>query len=327
MSAPAASRHRQAAGFGLVELMIALLLGVLVSGAAITIFLSNSQTYRATETVSRIQENTRAAFELMARDLREAGSNPCSKELAPTNIFQGRDSAWWVTWTRGVKGYGGDAFALPDQTRLAGSDAIEVAASVPTGHWVDTRMASWNAGLSIQGRDAAAIPIGDVLMVCDYRFATIFAPSSASATQITHDDSTNCVDGFPTAYGCDTATAAWHLYEDNAVISRPVMFRWFVRDNQRGGTSLYRSTTAPSGDGAIEALSTDEIVEGVTGLSISYLVAGADEYRETASITGDTWASVTAARVVLDLLGPEQVGGEDVAHRLVHVITFRNHLE
>ncbi|MFA4615373.1 pilus assembly protein PilW, partial [Xanthomonas perforans] len=53
--------------------MISMVLGLLVVGAAIGIFLSNRQAYAATEGVGRIQETARLGFELIARDIREAG--------------------------------------------------------------------------------------------------------------------------------------------------------------------------------------------------------------------------------------------------------------
>ena len=58
-------------GLSLIELMIAMMLGLLVVASASAIFLSNRQTYRATEGLGRVQESGRMAFELMARDLRE----------------------------------------------------------------------------------------------------------------------------------------------------------------------------------------------------------------------------------------------------------------
>ncbi|MBF1165045.1 MAG: hypothetical protein HXL68_08385, partial [Dechloromonas agitata] len=64
-------------GFSLVELMIALALGLFLTGVAITIVINNRQTFRTAENQARMQENARAAFEMMARDLRGAGGNPC----------------------------------------------------------------------------------------------------------------------------------------------------------------------------------------------------------------------------------------------------------
>ena len=65
-------------GFSLVELMIALALGLFLTGVAITIVINNRQTFRTAENQARMQENARAAFEMMARDLRGAGGNPCA---------------------------------------------------------------------------------------------------------------------------------------------------------------------------------------------------------------------------------------------------------
>ena len=59
---------RFARGVSLIELMVALVLGLLVVGGAIGMFISNKQAYSATESVGRVQENSRLAFELMARD-------------------------------------------------------------------------------------------------------------------------------------------------------------------------------------------------------------------------------------------------------------------
>src|SRR3546814_14216761 len=86
-----------AAGFSLVELMVAMVLGLLVSGSAIGIFISNRQANRATDSLSRIQENARTAFELMARDVREAGGNPCGRNLLVTSVINGSGGNWWVS--------------------------------------------------------------------------------------------------------------------------------------------------------------------------------------------------------------------------------------
>ena len=58
-------------GVTLIELMVALVLGLIVSGAALTLFVTNRQTYTASASLSRIQESERTAFELMSRDVRE----------------------------------------------------------------------------------------------------------------------------------------------------------------------------------------------------------------------------------------------------------------
>lgn len=77
-SAGVAPSWRGSKGFGLIELMIAMVLGLLVLGAAFAVFMSNQNTFRANEGLNRMQENARVAFELMSRDIRAAGGSACS---------------------------------------------------------------------------------------------------------------------------------------------------------------------------------------------------------------------------------------------------------
>lgn len=63
----------RARGFTLIELMIALLLGLIVIGAIGAVFLSSSRTYRTTESLSRLQENARFAVQFISREVQLAG--------------------------------------------------------------------------------------------------------------------------------------------------------------------------------------------------------------------------------------------------------------
>lgn len=63
-------------GFTLVELMVALALGGLVVAAIFSVYTAQQRTYLAQEQVAQMQQNLRAGFYLMTRDLRMAGYNP-----------------------------------------------------------------------------------------------------------------------------------------------------------------------------------------------------------------------------------------------------------
>lgn len=60
-------------GMSLVELMIALLIGLLLSAAIITVYLSNKKTFWDSEAAASLQENSRFAMKLITQDLRLAG--------------------------------------------------------------------------------------------------------------------------------------------------------------------------------------------------------------------------------------------------------------
>jgi type IV pilus assembly protein PilW len=60
-------------GFTLVEMMIALVLGMVITGALLAIFMSSKRTYSTTEAMSRMQESARFGAQFAARELRMAG--------------------------------------------------------------------------------------------------------------------------------------------------------------------------------------------------------------------------------------------------------------
>src|SRR3546814_14167941 len=78
---PATTKAAQR-GFTLIELMVAMVLGLLVVAAAGSLFMSSRKVYGTTASINRIQENQRIAFEILARAVREAGGHPCPPNLA-----------------------------------------------------------------------------------------------------------------------------------------------------------------------------------------------------------------------------------------------------
>jgi type IV pilus assembly protein PilW len=68
-----ASRHRPR-GFSLVELMIAMALGLMLVGAGVGLLLATRQLQQEQERVAAMKENLRFAADFMARDIRGAGT-------------------------------------------------------------------------------------------------------------------------------------------------------------------------------------------------------------------------------------------------------------
>ena len=59
-------------GFSMVELMVAVVLGLLLTAAVLQTFVSLKRTYEFQEEFSRIQENGRFGIEFLSRDIRNA---------------------------------------------------------------------------------------------------------------------------------------------------------------------------------------------------------------------------------------------------------------
>lgn len=300
---------RQQRGVSLIELMIALILGLLVSAAAIGMFLSNSRTHNATQSLSRIQENARIAFELMARDIREGSGNPCSNELEVTNRITNYTANWWSNWdratiSRGVVGYNNGALA----GTLAGTDAIEILAGSSAGTMVTAHTPpNFTVNTSAHG-----YATNDILMVCDNRIASIFSATVAGTT-ISH----LAVNNSNANLGINNLPLT---YTDNAMIVRLMATRWYVADNGRGGNSLFR--VALRGN----ATAIEEVVEGVQSMEIDYLLPGAADYAETVAAT--RWPEVVSVRLRLRLVGQDRDGtdGQVLGRWLEHTVTLRNRI-
>ncbi|MCX7107342.1 MAG: PilW family protein [Methylococcales bacterium] len=79
-------------GLSLIEIMIALLIGVFLLGGILQIFIGSKQTYKMQENLSRLQENGRFALDFLGKDLRSAGYRECLTYIVPTSITGTNDT-------------------------------------------------------------------------------------------------------------------------------------------------------------------------------------------------------------------------------------------
>jgi type IV pilus assembly protein PilW len=107
-----------ARGVSLVELMVALVIGALLIAGAVTVFLQSRNTYRANDSVSRMQEAGRYALDVIAPDVRLAGF------WGLTN----RPMSWTSTAAAVLRDCGAN-FATTIGTPIEGRDAIATSGS------------------------------------------------------------------------------------------------------------------------------------------------------------------------------------------------------
>jgi type IV pilus assembly protein PilW len=73
-------------GFTLVEILVALAIGALLTSGFVQIFSSSKKTYLIQDNLSRLQENARFAMDFLARDIRMAGH---IENAVPSSVFGG----------------------------------------------------------------------------------------------------------------------------------------------------------------------------------------------------------------------------------------------
>jgi type IV pilus assembly protein PilW len=350
-----ALRRAAQSGFSLIELMIALLLGLLVVAAAAGVFMSNKRVYAATETLGRIQENSRAAFEIMSRDVREAGGNPCSSAAVLVSQLTPGSNAWWTGYGDGLEGFDNTvampatAFGTTVGTRISGTDAIQLHLARDGLMRVldhDT------PGAVLTVNDASGVANNDILLICNMNFAFVFQVTALPSGKIQHAGGTslNCSQEFqserPADGTCWTGASADNGYcftEDDspcdsgsfspAFVARVNSMQWYVGANDRGGRSLFRARVVNQGSTNTPTVigNREEIVEGVENMQLEYFEAGETSYGAETTV-GD-WSQVTAVRIRLQMTGAQGslVGGEirgqdgQVIDRfMTHVINIRN---
>ena len=153
---------RRQQGFSLIELMIALVLGLLVTGAVIQLFLATSQTGRAQEAMSRIQETGRFALEIMKPRFRLAGrTNACVVDMEVSNHLD-PDGAGYVDKlfdpAEAIVGWEYDDTG-PDDTYSVGT-TFAAAGTGAAGDWANADGDALPEALA-----ALAIPGSDVIVV------------------------------------------------------------------------------------------------------------------------------------------------------------------
>lgn len=331
-------RHRTAAamrGFSLIEMMIAMVLGLVVMAGVGSVFLSNQKVYRTNKALSDVQDSARVAFEMLARDIRHAGLTACSNSGRVANVlnvgpaYSGSAAApaWWGNWNNAVRGFDGNDTDTPtgnaDGDRVAGKPSLQLLGGDEVSYSVASHDSA-NAQFTLN-EASTELGTGDVFIVCDYDHATIFKSSNVSATAKTVSHATtagNCSIGlgYPTSCG----SANFYTFGANAYLTRLNVADWYIGKNADGGTSLYRLGRAGG------TPTRQEMVRGVTDLQFLYHQNGLATFVKATNVTN--WGDVTAVQATLTMeggrapTGAEQPGTDNapLSRRFTVTTTVRN---
>ncbi len=324
MSRLAPKIGRSERGFTLVELMIALVLGLVVIGGVISVLLSNQQTYRTNQALSQVQDGSRTAFEFLARDIRQAGLTGCGSSVPVNSVLN--STAWWATWNNNtLVGYDSSqtdpavSIGTSANQRVAGTDSIHAIGADNDSNSLNTNPGATPAGTAFSDATTTAVfneptafvASGDIAIVCDSNQATIF----------------QYITGSPG----NTSNALGHAFANNALMAKLNASDWYIGNNSLGtcsaatplACSLFRSTIIVSGSTA--SAQPQEIVRGVTNMQLAYLQGGTS-FVAASGVTD--WSKVTAVRVTLTVAvptNPNNASNPEIVQRVfTNTITLRN---
>lgn len=318
----------------LVELLIAMVLGLVLMAGVIQVFLGNRAAYSFNEGLSRLQENGRFAMDTLSFHARMAGYLGCLSNVTVANNL-GNSNPLAFDFAQSLFGYEAVGTA-PDDTFTA--------AAVNPGN--SGNAADWSGGLP-------AALVGDVIPGSDVLVIRNVTPQSHTLLSPFSDADKLYVDAAPSDYAageigvvsdCQKASifqitgiagettgislahtgasytpgntlATWDTdqqYAAGAEMRRAETWIYYVGARSGGGPPvLYQRRLQRSG--TTVDLVAEELVEGVDTMQVLYGVdsntdGAVDEYR-TANSVGD-WSQVVSVRVALLMRAPDEYGSE-----------------
>jgi type IV pilus assembly protein PilW len=296
----------------LIELMISMLLGLIVVGGVLGIFVANSETNRRTDDLARIQENARVAVQFMSRSMRETSGNPCGIPPGNELIIHTTDvplGNWWSggnDFTSSLRGYaGGTGFpANGGVTMVANSDAV---ITVSGNSFIKTVISDSPPSGPMIVSSREGLSSGDVLFACsaDRGRGVVFRAGAISASGAQWQVGR----GATPFEGVVANMSASALGKINAEA-------WFVGANVRGGTSLFRAFIGDNGQ-------PEEIAPDVSSMTITYLLEDADDYVPVGQIGNADWQNVIASYIQLTI--SRRAGNNQTISRTVGLtVNLRN---
>ena len=291
-------------GFSLVELMVALAIGLVSVGAVSAVLISSATIYRVSDNRARMQENARFAITEMQKDVRMAGFMGCFNiDMFPsrfTNLaknpgnFENDYATWIGGYEASTSGWSpalNAAIGSGAQTPLAGNDVLVVRVpgnkSVPLSDTMET------TSVPVPVLSNASFTEGGLALVSDCSHANLFiVGNKAASDKLVHASNVNSSN--------KTTKVFSHL--EGAVATPISTVSYFVAaasDGVTGNKSLWRQ------DGLAAP---EEIADGIEKMQLEYgidtdaLPDGVTNHFVTADAIGT--ARVTALKVSLLVRSP-----------------------
>ena len=169
---------KRAAGFSLVEMMVALTLGIIVTGAVLASFAGSRTASRSTVGVSAVTDGGRFAISTLTQAIRGAGFLACSAPSPPSTLNVATPAPVMYNFSQPISGF------------EAAGTGVAAAIVLPAATVTAPRVADGNAGDWVGGLDAQLVgqPIqgSDVIAV----HTTVPGTTPAYVTNIASDDHT-----------------------------------------------------------------------------------------------------------------------------------------
>lgn len=308
-------------GFSLVELMVAITIGLVIMAAVSVLFVDTQKSYRSQNNVARIQENGRFALSYLIRDTRMAGYFGCQSSRADSTVtahspnitLKGMPATGTVPYPFNlavpVEGFDGDrgmtqfapSSAAAPAGIVAGTDAIAIRMADPsTLTYLSAPMAkAWDP---LPVNSTQGYKPNDIVLVSDCASMDLTQITGIGASPPTLDHAAGgSVSGNVFAPGNQVGRLAKAYGDPSTVddlravkVMKEITRRYYIRNNADSIPCLYMDDNGGT---------PVELVEGIEDMQILYGVdqdtstPGIDHYIHADEVTD--WSRVRSIRIGL----------------------------
>ena len=308
-------------GFTIVELMIALVLGLLLTTGITKVYLTTKDTYNLSENLARMQENSRFSMGVLTQDIRMAGFMPCRLTGNMANTINSTES-FFDFFNQSIIGYEGGVSTFPSAfpatgtnpgDRVAGTDAVVILRGDDEIYKI-TQHNPVSAQFKLN--DLHTLQDGDIALVCDGSDSALFQVSNVNSSNVTIVHNTgvavspgNCSVSMGGDGDCSNITGlVAHTYGPGSQLVKFKAVGYYIGISVSGASySLYRRRLDV--DAGTATFASEELVDGIENMQILY---GEDtdsdnepeRYFTANNVT--TWNNIVAAKVGLLAHTPDQ---------------------
>lgn len=297
-------------GFSLVELMVASLIGLIISYAVLEIYLAQSRLYKTSSSQDLIQSSENAIANLITPIIRSAGFTGCGTlstaisnlnaggpsplgtlNTNPTMImgYNGSGSSYTISENNPANSSNANSWTPSLETTLVGSvspgsDVVIVFGSAPgSSPSAITAIDPGSSSLVVQSLTGASITAGQFGGVSDCVKTIIFQISGLAGTTITHNSGGGVLQNASSTFPISFQVGSQFVPMQQTA--------FFVAQGQGGQSSLMRATLSGS------SWNIQPLVPGVGIMKVQYGIGtnGITRYVDANAVTD--WGQVYAVRL------------------------------
>lgn len=301
--------HIRDGGYSLIELMVAITIGLIILAAVSALFVGSKKGYTTQDRLARLQENGRFAMQFLIKDMRLAGYYGCVSDISESSISNSLngDTSFAYNASSPIEGFNGTASrwypsnvtTTPAGKRSDDSDMVMIRmADVSLAVNLSTEMPNESSELTVAS--VSGFNEGDIIMISDCSSADIIQITQVqtASSKLQHAPGGDDTTQNPPWPGNKTGQAGKlsKTYGTSSKVMRFISRQYYIGTGASGNPALFRSDNSGSGVELVDGIERIRILYGKDTDSDRkpniYLKAG-----DTGLQSATDWSSVVSMRI------------------------------